>query len=173
MKIELIISIISLVIATGIGIYTFIISKRLRKSELINENANQRNLINESFSNSDIISPYGIKLGLKEPEEIRRYNQMVNIFFQHIQLLFLVYSNKIYFPKREIYENWIGNEIKEWILSEEKLVKTWYNLKQSKDLYEKEFISWIDKNLKIPDDLLAENTLELKSIEKEKKKANS
>lgn len=139
-------------IAIIISIIALIQSKRSKRSTVINEMNQQANLINDATTKYGVKSPYAVLRGISNnKEDIIEFEALGSAFFHHINLLYLVYSNKNLMGKRVFngYVKWIQTVFRPWIESDDDLIWTWKKVKETKDLFGNDFIEWLDNELNI------------------------
>ena len=139
-------------LAIIISIVALIQSRRAKKSTVFNEINEQMNIINNSPKEYGIKSPYSVLRGIKDNEdEIIAFEVLQSKFFNHLNLLNLVYYNRKLLGTELFngYEKWIRTVLRPWIESSDDLIWLWKKVKETEDLLGSEFVNWLDCELNI------------------------
>jgi hypothetical protein len=122
-----------------------------RTSSVITELTQQANLINETAIRYRIRGPFALLLDIKPGDDVENFQALSAMFFHQINLLNIVYRNRSYLGKEveSAYRDWASTILRPWFESDQILVEHWRLVRESRDLYGRGFIEWLEPLLPI------------------------
>ena len=134
------------IVSLGISFWALMNSRRATRATIEQRLAQHMTDINEAILRHEVKGPYAYHLQVPD-ERVKDFTRKAVIFLHHINLLRNVFENKDILRNDTVlaYRHWANVIVRPWVEADDDLRQTFRVTKDSKDLYGKAFIEWLQE----------------------------